>query len=98
MTATWARLAASATKVKLLRKASVDGGLAWAGAGTGMAGILVGDCCCDVAIDDPDLVFMCDATGAFMFATGMTLVVWQRVELKVEGVGEAGDEPEEESC
>lgn len=43
MTATWARFAASATRVKSLRKASVDGGAedgcfcCWRGAATGAA-------------------------------------------------------------
>lgn len=46
MTATCARLAASATRVKSFRKASVLGGLAARGAGTGTA-IELGDCCED---------------------------------------------------
>lgn len=45
MTATWARLAASATRVKSFRKASVVGGLIAAGAATGIEMEAVGDCC-----------------------------------------------------
>lgn len=45
MTATWARLAASATSVKSLRKASVEGAPIGAGAGTGIVLDVVGDCC-----------------------------------------------------
>lgn len=47
MTATWARLAASATRVKSLRKASVEAGVCcwtWTGGG-GATKWLVGDCC-----------------------------------------------------
>ena len=80
-----------------MRKASVEGGLAWAGAGTGMAGMFVGDCCCDVAIDEPPLELMCDAMGAFIFAFGVNLVVWQRAKLTVEDVGEGGEDAEVES-
>ncbi len=44
-TAIWARFAASATSVKSLRKASVEGALVGAGAGGTI--LLMGDCCVD---------------------------------------------------
>lgn len=44
-TAIWARLAASATSVKSLRKTSVEGALGGFGAGGTI--LLVGDCCVD---------------------------------------------------
>lgn len=48
-TAICARLAASATRVKSFRKASVDGALAGFGAGGTI--LLVGDCCVDDAAE-----------------------------------------------
>ena len=49
-TAIWARFAASATSVKSLRNASVDGALTGAGAG-GTRLLLLGDCCVDDMAD-----------------------------------------------
>ncbi len=48
-TAIWARFAASATRVKSLRKASVDGALVGAGAGGTI--LLRGDCCVDDRVE-----------------------------------------------
>ena len=48
MTATCARLTASATSVKSLRNGSADDALSCAGGG---ATIFVGDCCVDVAVE-----------------------------------------------
>lgn len=47
MTAACARLAASATRVKSLRKGSVEGAFVWTGAGTMMAAEELGDCLVD---------------------------------------------------
>lgn len=47
MTAACARLAASATRVKSLRKGSVEGAFVWTGAGTMMAADELGDCLVD---------------------------------------------------
>lgn len=44
MTAACARLAASATRVKSLRKGSVEGTFAWTGAGAMTAAEVLGDC------------------------------------------------------
>lgn len=44
MTAACARLAASATRVKSLRKGSVEGALTWTGAGAMTAAEVLGDC------------------------------------------------------
>ncbi|KAL7790029.1 hypothetical protein V8C37DRAFT_385193 [Trichoderma ceciliae] len=56
MTATCARLAASATRVKSLRKGSVEGVLTWTGAGAMMAAKLLGDGLVDEAEDDEAFV------------------------------------------
>lgn len=47
MTAACARLAASATRVKSLRKGSVEGAFVWTGAGAMMAAEVLGDCLVD---------------------------------------------------
>ncbi|OAQ74629.1 hypothetical protein VFPBJ_09924 [Purpureocillium lilacinum] len=75
MTATCARLAASATRVKSLRKASVDGDVgSWAG-GCGTAGCamaLAGDDCCveDRGPDETARDPMGEVIGAFMLCDG----------------------------
>ena len=60
MTATWARLAASASRVKSLRKGSVDDVLAGAGmGGLGSEGIvLMGDCWVDEVAEETERVLM----------------------------------------
>ena len=78
MTATCARLAASATRVKSLRKASVDGDVgSWAG-GCGTAGCamaLAGDDCCveDRWPDETAREPMGEVIGAFMLCDGVLL-------------------------
>lgn len=52
MTAACARLAASATRVKSLRKGSVEGAFVWTGAGAMMAAEEEGDCLVDEEEDE----------------------------------------------
>lgn len=56
MTATCARLAASAMRVKSFRKGSVEGALTWMGAGTMAAAELLGDGLVDEAVDEEAFV------------------------------------------
>lgn len=61
MTATCARLAASATRENSLRRVSVEGALTWTGCG---GTTFAGDCCVDDTADDVFLECMGDETGA----------------------------------
>ena len=96
MTATCARLAASATSVKSFRKGSVDGAWLCGGAAGAGATALAGDWCCIdelavVAVDEDELAleFMDEAMGTFIMSGPMKGIgdgLW--VEWCREGVGE----------
>lgn len=66
MTAACARLAASATRVKSLRKGSVEGAFVWTGAGTMMAAEELGDCLVDEDDEEEALEAALKAEEAFM--------------------------------
>jgi hypothetical protein len=74
MTATWARLAASARRVKSLRKGSVDEVLPGRGAGGGIEGmLLMGDCWTDDDAVEAARVLMAEAE--FILSITMKRVV-----------------------
>lgn len=92
MTATCARFAASATREKSLRRASVEGALIWTGGGGPATATSVGDCCVDETTDEVFLECMGDETGASI-VRGMWVPV--RLELASlfvrEGVARVGE-------
>lgn len=66
MTAACARFAASATRVKSLRKGSVEGAFVWTGAGTMMAAEELGDCLVDEDDEEEALEAALKAEEEFM--------------------------------
>lgn len=77
MTATWARLAASATRVKSLRKRSVDGCFVCAGGGGAMVIGVAADLGPDIAEEEEEEedVVLGDEMGAFIVFVRMVRIV-----------------------